>query len=108
MQAVILAAGMGKRLKELTKNNTKCMVRVNGVTLIERMLCQLESCCLTRIVVVIGFEGRKLQEYIDGLGIKTPIVYVKNEIYNKTNNIYSLALAKEFLRREDTLLLESD
>ena len=40
MQAIILAAGMGKRLKELTKNNTKCMVKVNGVTLIERMLRQ--------------------------------------------------------------------
>ena len=41
MQAIILAAGMGKRLKELTKNNTKCMVKVNGVTLIDRMLHQI-------------------------------------------------------------------
>ena len=40
MQAIILAAGMGKRLKELTQNNTKCMVKVNGVTVIERMLHQ--------------------------------------------------------------------
>lgn len=108
MQAVILAAGMGRRLKELTKNNTKCMVRVNGVTLIERMLRQLECWHLERIVVVIGYEGRRLQEYICGLGIQTPIEYVENEVYDKTNNIYSLALAKEFLRRDDTLLLESD
>lgn len=43
MQAIILAAGMGKRLKELTANNTKCMVKVNGVTLIERMLRQLDA-----------------------------------------------------------------
>lgn len=42
MQAIILAAGMGKRLKELTRDNTKCMVKVNGVTLIERMLKQLD------------------------------------------------------------------
>lgn len=108
MQAVILAAGMGRRLKELTKNNTKCMIRVNGVTLIERMLHQLERRHLSRIVIIIGYEGRKLVEYIDGLGIKTPIVYVENPIYDKTNNIYSLSLAKEFLRREDTLLFESD
>ena len=40
MQAIILAAGMGRRLKELTQNNTKCMVKVNGVTLIDRMLHQ--------------------------------------------------------------------
>lgn len=108
MQAIILAAGMGKRLQELTKNNTKCMVKVNGVTLIERTLSQLESRHLSRIVIVIGYEGEKLLEYIDTLGIQTPIVYVNNPVYDKTNNIYSLALAKEFLRQDDTLLLESD
>lgn len=43
MQAIILAAGMGKRLKELTDDNTKCMVKVNGITMIERMLMQLDS-----------------------------------------------------------------
>ncbi|MCM1237584.1 MAG: aminotransferase class I/II-fold pyridoxal phosphate-dependent enzyme [Ruminococcus flavefaciens] len=108
MQAVILAAGMGKRLKELTKDNTKCMIKVNGVTLIERMLHQIEKRHLSRIVVVVGYEGQKLMDYISGLGIQTPVVYVENSIYDKTNNIYSLALAKEFLRQDDTLLLESD
>lgn len=108
MQAVILAAGMGKRLKELTKNNTKCMIKVNGVTLIERMLRQLECWNLAKIVIVIGYEGRKLQKYIDGLEIRTPIVYVENDVYDRTNNIYSLALAKDFLCQDDTLLLESD
>ena len=108
MQAIILAAGMGRRLKELTQNNTKCMVKVNGVTLIERLLGQLEKQELSRIVIVVGYEGKKLMDYIATLGIKTPIVYVENNIYNKTNNIYSLALAKDYLREEDTLLFESD
>ena len=108
MQAVILAAGMGKRLKELTQNNTKCMVKVNGVTLIERMLRQLERCALSKIIIVVGYEREKLIEFIGTLNIKTPIVYVENDIYYKTNNIYSLALAKNYLLREDTILLESD
>ena len=108
MQAIILAAGMGKRLKELTQDNTKCMVKVNGVTLIDRMLHQIEKRELSRIVVVVGYKGELLKEYIDSLGIKTPIVYVENEIYNKTNNIYSLALAKDYLCQDDTLLFESD
>ena len=108
MQAIILAAGMGKRLKELTQNNTKCMVRVNGVTLIERMLHQLDKRSLSRIVIVIGYEGDKLVDYIRALGTRTPIVYVENPVYDKTNNIYSLSLAKEYLMREDTLLFESD
>lgn len=108
MQGLILAAGMGRRLKELTQDNTKCMVRVNGVTLIDRVLHQLERLQLSRIVIVIGYEGQKLVDYIKTLDIKTPICYVDNPIYDKTNNIYSLALAKEYLLKEDTLLLESD
>lgn len=108
MQAIILAAGMGKRLKDLTQNNTKCMVKVNGVTLIDRMLHQIERQHLSRIVIVIGYEGQKLVDYIETLDIRTPIVYVNNPIYDKTNNIYSLALAKDWLCREDTLLFESD
>lgn len=108
MQAIILAAGMGKRLKELTQDRTKCMVQVNGVALIDRMLHQIESRHLSRIVIVVGYEGEKLMKYIDTLGIRTPIVYVQNPIYDKANNIYSLALAKDYLCQDDTLLFESD
>ena len=108
MQAIILAAGMGRRLKELTQNNTKCMVKVNGVTLIDRMLHQIETQHLSRIVIVVGYEGQKLIDYINTLGIQTPIVYVNNPIYDRTNNIYSLALARDYLCQDDTLLFESD
>lgn len=108
MQAIILAAGMGKRLKELTQNNTKCMVKVNGVTLIERMLHQIERQHLSRIIIVVGYEGQKLIDYISTLGIQTPIVFINNPAYGRTNNIYSLALAKDWLCKDDTLLFESD
>ena len=109
MQAIILAAGMGRRLKELTADNTKCMIEVNGVCLINRVLHQLDRLHLTRVVIVVGYQGQKLKDYIATLtDIQTPIVYVENPIYDKTNNIYSLALAKEYLAEQDTLLLESD
>lgn len=108
MQAIILAAGMGKRLKELTDDNTKCMVKVNGVTMVERMLHQLDVRGLSQIVIVIGYKGKELVDYISTLKIKTPIIYVDNEIYDKTNNIYSLYLARDYMLKEDTLLLESD
>lgn len=84
------------------------MVKVNGVTLIDRMLHQIEKQHLSKIVIVVGYEGQKLIDYIATLDIKTPIIYVINPIYDKTNNIYSLALAKEWLCKEDTLLFESD
>ena len=108
MQAIILAAGMGKRLKDLTKHNTKCMVEVNGVTLIDRLLRQLDAYNLKRIVIVVGYEGKKLIDYVNGRGVKTPVIFVDNPVYYKTNNIYSLFLAKNYLCEEDTLLFESD
>lgn len=108
MQAIILAAGMGKRLKELTSEATKCMVKVNGVAMIDRMMGALDKLGLSRIVVVVGYEGQKLMDYIDALGISTLVEYVNNTVYDKTNNIYSLYLAKDYLVQEDTLLLESD
>ena len=94
MQAIILAAGMGKRLKELTDDNTKCMVKVNGVTMIERMLNQLDKLNLSRIILVVGYKAQKLIDFVSTLEIATPIVYVNNNIYAKTNNIYSLYLAR--------------
>lgn len=108
MQAMILAAGMGKRLKHLTENNTKCMVKVNETSIIERALRILDRKGLSKIVLVVGYKGKKLIEFVEQLDIHTPLVYVWNYDYEKTNNIYSLSLAKEYLCREDTLLLESD
>ena len=108
MQAIILAAGMGKRLGDLTKNNTKCMVEVNGVTLIERMLSQLSLLDLSRVIIVVGYEREKLITFIGNKYPSLNITYIENPIYDKTNNIYSLALTKEYLVEEDTLLLESD
>lgn len=108
MQAMILAAGMGKRLKHLTENNTKCMVKVNGVSMIERALKILDKKQFSRIVIVVGYEGQKLIDFIAELEIDTSIEYVWNTDYEKTNNIYSLSLAKKYLCQEDTILLESD
>ena len=108
MQAIILAAGMGKRLKHLTADNTKCMIKVNGVTLIERMLRQLDGIGLSRIVIVVGYKGDKLKQFVSGLDILTPVTFVDNPVYHKTNNIYSLSLAKDYLIKEDSLLFESD
>lgn len=108
MQAIILAAGMGKRLGELTQGNTKCMIRVGGETLIERVLRQLDALHLSRIVIVIGYKGAELREYLSHVSVQTPLIFIENPIYDKTNNIYSLYLAKDYMREQDTLLLESD
>lgn len=108
MQAIILAAGMGKRLGELTKNNTKCMVEVDGVRLIERALRILDRKNLNRIILVVGYQHENLMAFVNSLGIQTQIGFIINEVYDKSNNIFSLSLAKEQMIEDDTLLLESD
>ena len=131
MQAIILAAGMGRRLGEYTKDNTKCMVPVNGVKLIDRLLTQLSRQDLKRIIIVVGYKGKELREYIQNEWKETlelcslategtqesgkrkensllNIEFAENPVYDKTNNIYSLALVKDKLQEDDTLLIESD
>lgn len=108
MQAIILAAGMGRRLGEFTANNTKCMLEVNGTRLIDRMLHQLEQLNLSRIIIVIGYEGNNLRNHVLQEFPSLPIIFIENNIYDKTNNIYSLWLAREYMAEKDTLLLESD
>jgi histidinol-phosphate/aromatic aminotransferase/cobyric acid decarboxylase-like protein/CTP:phosphocholine cytidylyltransferase-like protein len=109
MQAIILAAGMGRRLGELTKENTKCMVPVNGVRLIDRLLGQLSGLKLNRVIIVVGYQGQKLIDYIGNrYEGKLKIEFAENPIYDKTNNIYSLSMVKDKLQEDDTLLIESD
>ena len=109
MQAIILAAGMGRRLGELTQGNTKCMVPVNGVRLIDRMLSQLSTLKLNRVVIVVGYKGKELVEYIGNrYDDRLKIEYAENPVYDKTNNIYSLSIVKQQLQEDDTLLIESD
>ena len=108
MQGCILAAGMGRRLGELTKENTKCMVPVNGKPLIARTLSALARLGLSRTVLVVGFGREKLRKYVGDVWEGMPIVYIENEAYATTNNIISLAKASDVLIEDDTLLLESD
>lgn len=108
MQAIILAAGMGKRLGEYTHDNTKCMLEVNGVKLIDRALSCLHDINVSRVVLVVGYKGQNVKDYVGDSYKGTPIVYVDNTVYDKTNNIYSLFLAKDYMLQEDTILLESD
>ena len=116
MQAIILAAGMGRRLGNYTKDNTKCMVPVNGVRLIDRLLGQLAKQPLNRVIIVVGYKGKELREYIETTYLSPltshlsplKIEFAENPVYDKTNNIYSLAIVKDKLQEDDTLLIESD
>lgn len=103
-----MAAGMGRRLGELTNDNTKCMLEVNGTRLIHRLLNNIESIGLRRVILVVGYKAENVKRLIGNRYKGIDIEYVENNVYDKTNNIYSLYLAREYLTEDDTLLLESD
>src|SRR5574344_785141 len=113
MQALMLAAGMGKRLGRYTQNGTKCMVQVNEKALIEYAIESLVKNKITRFVMVVGYKSDVLKKFISSKfneqnlgGMK--IDYIENPVYDTTNNIYSLYLARNELIKDDTILLESD
>ena len=99
MQAVILAAGMGRRLKEHTKDKTKCMVNVGGQTIIERGLRILDAKGLSRIVIVTGYKSEGLTEHVNSLKLSTPVVYI-----NKIRVICIRLISQESISRKMTLL----
>lgn len=100
---------MGKRLGKYTKDNTKCMLPVNGEKLIDRTLTILSHLNIKKVTIVIGYKGENLKNYIgDKYQEDLDIEYINNPIYDKTNNIYSLSLAEDKMIEDDTVLFESD
>lgn len=108
MQAIILAAGKGTRLGKYTVDNTKCMLEVNGEKLIDLSLKNLEEVGIKKVILVVGYQKKNLIEYLGKKKFGIEIIYVHNDDYDTTNNIYSLFLARKYLKEDDTLLLESD
>lgn len=108
MQALMLAAGMGRRLGKYTDNQTKCMVKVAGRTLIEHTAEALKKANVSKLVMVVGYEAEKLVRFINENISGIEIEFVYNRDYEKTNNIYSLYLARKQLAEDDTILVESD
>ena len=106
-KAVILAAGVGDRLRPLTDRLPKCLVPVNGVPILVNTLTHLADSGIKETVIVVGHLKEKILERIGGRFRGMKIIYVESERYATTNNIYSLWLAREYLD-DDILLLEAD
>lgn len=107
MQAVILAAGIGKRLRPITETIPKCLVSVNGKPMIVNSLELLESRGIREAIIVVGHLKEQVYEALGHSFGEIKISYVENDVYDKTNNVYSLWLARDRLDR-DSLLLECD
>ncbi len=109
MRAVIIAAGTGSRLGEYSKDKPKTLVEVSGTPILGYTLNSLIKEDITDIVIVTGYMGEKIKEFINkNYANKLNVSYVHNDIYDKTNNIYSIYLAKNELVGSDFMLINSD
>ncbi len=108
MKALILNSGIGKRMGVLTSEHPKCMTEINiGETILSRQLKLLQQCGISEVVMTTGLFDKVLVDYCNSLKLSIHCTFVKNPIYDKTNYIYSIYLAKEYLN-DDILLMHGD
>ncbi len=109
MIAVILAAGMASRLRPLTNNTPKCLLDVKGRSLLERSMDSLMASGVSDFVIVTGYLNHMIEEFVaKRYGDSIRVTFIHNEVYDSTNNIYSLWLARKAVDGKQFLLLDSD
>lgn len=100
MNAVILNAGEGKRLRPLTSPKPKCLLRLNEATILEHQLTNLVKCGIRSVVIIVGYRAVQILEEITNKNFDLEIGFMSNPIYYKTNTAYSLWLAREHIRND--------
>ena len=105
--AVLLAAGTGTRLQPLTDDAPKCLTEVGGIPILERLVRCLSERGFVRLIVVVGYLGDCIREHLERHARGLSVEVIVNPLYETTNNIYSLWLARDHVR-EPFLLVESD
>ena len=106
MKAIILAAGIGKRFKEVTEQKPKCLIEIQGKTLLERALAALGAAGVTQAVIVIGYRGEMIEQQVGPTHAGVQVRYVFNDRYEK-GAILSLWSARgEF--DDDILIMDAD
>lgn len=103
MKVIILAAGQGTRLRPLTDDRPKCMVEINGKSIIERQLETMYSCGIKEsdITIIAGYRNDALQERFKD----TEICFVVNSEFESTNMVYSLMCARPLMESEEDILI---
>lgn len=108
MKSVILAAGVSARLRPLTDNTPKCLLKIGGKTILERTLDNLLAYNLDDIIIVTGYLEEQIKSFVKRYYPKLNVTYIFNEQYDITNNIYSLWMTKDLVMNNEMLLMDSD
>ena len=107
MQALILADMKKSSTNCLTRYNPDCMIQIDGISIIERMLKQLDKNKMSKVIIVVGHNKEKIIGAISDLNLKAEIVILENDSCEETGSIYSLLLAKDHLLLDDTVILNA-
>jgi choline kinase len=108
MKAIILAAGISKRLRPLTNNTPKCLLTINNLNILQLTLNSLIENNISSIIIVTGYLQEQIINFVKTHYPQLQVTFIYNELYESTNNIYSLWLAKSHVLEDDILLLDSD
>ena len=108
MIGVILAAGMAKRLRPLTNDKPKCLLKVGERTLLERTVDAMRQCGITEFVVVTGYCADQIRDFLTAHYPQTIFHFLHNVDYEHNNNIYSLWMSGQVVRGREFLLMDSD
>ncbi len=108
MKTVILAAGVSARLRPLTDSTPKCMLKIGSKSILQRTIDNLLAYNLNDIIIVTGYFQDQIKEFIAQHYPELNVKYIFNELYDSTNNIYSLWMTKDFVIGKEMLLLDSD
>ncbi len=108
MKAIILAAGMASRLRPLTNNTPKCLLKIGERSLLQRSIDALIGNGIKEIVIVTGYLHNLIEDFVRKQYPSVNVSFIHNDIYDSTNNIYSLWLARPKADGEEILLFDSD
>lgn len=108
MKAIILAAGVGSRLRPMTNNCPKCLLQIGGCTILERMLSQVRDCGIKDVIFVLGYLQEQIKEYVKTKFHELNVNFVTNSHYAETNTGFSLMLAKDFIKDSAFIKFDAD
>lgn len=108
IKAVILAAGTASRLRPLTSDTPKCLLKIGKRTLLERSMDALIAAGVGEFCIVTGYLHGQIEDFVTSHYPSIKVTFIYNEVYDSTNNIYSLYLARPVAEGSEVLLLDSD
>lgn len=108
LKAIILAAGVGSRIRPLTDNCPKSLLKIGDSTILEMMISHLKSSGINDIVIVLGYLQQQIKDYIASNFADMNVQFVINEHYETTNTGYSLMLTEPFVQNCDFIKFDAD